>query len=194
MKDLGEPKFFLGIEFSKSKRGIHMCQRKYTLELVFELGVSSGKPTSTPMEFNHKLTSVEFDKIVKVSNENDPQLVDKGLGLFMPINGNNKLTAYCDSDWGSYVESRKSVTRYLVKFGEALISWKSKKQNIVSRSSTEAEFKSMATIVAEVTWLTGPYKELGVTVTLPFQMFCDSKAAIQIATHPIFHKTSEKVM
>lgn len=78
MKDLGEPKFFLGIEFSKSKRGIHMCQRKYALELVSEPGISSSKLTSTPMKFNHKLTSVEFDKIVKVSNENDPQLVDKG--------------------------------------------------------------------------------------------------------------------
>ncbi|XP_049375691.1 uncharacterized mitochondrial protein AtMg00240-like [Solanum verrucosum] len=64
-----------------------------------------------------------------------------GLGLLMPAEDTTKLTAYCDSDWGACMETRRSVTGFLVKFGEGLISWKSKKQEIVLRSSAEAEFR-----------------------------------------------------
>ncbi|XP_019228108.1 PREDICTED: uncharacterized protein LOC109209314 [Nicotiana attenuata] len=62
MKDLGELKYFFGIDFSRSQEGIVMCQMKYALELVSELGLAGGKPAATPLEFNHKLTSIEFDK------------------------------------------------------------------------------------------------------------------------------------
>ncbi|XP_019259863.1 PREDICTED: uncharacterized protein LOC109237924 [Nicotiana attenuata] len=61
---------------------------------------------------------------------------------------------------------RKSVTGYLVKFGNSLISWKSKKQNTVSRSLAKAEFRSMASTVAEVSWLVGLFKELGIQIQL----------------------------
>lgn len=81
-----------------------------------------------------------------------------GLGLFMPAEATTQLTDYCDSDWGACLETRRSITGYLVKFGEGLISWKSKKQEIVSRSSAEAEFRSMATCATEVTWLIGLFK------------------------------------
>lgn len=66
-----------------------------------------------------------------------------GLGLFMPAKNSNQLSAYCDSDWGACLETRRSVTGYLVKFGGALVSWKANKQETVSRSSAEAEFRSM---------------------------------------------------
>uniref|UniRef100_A0A3Q7IIM1 Reverse transcriptase Ty1/copia-type domain-containing protein n=1 Tax=Solanum lycopersicum TaxID=4081 RepID=A0A3Q7IIM1_SOLLC len=72
-----------------------------------------------------------------------------GLGLLMPTDNTTQLTAFCDSDWGACMETRRSVTGYLVKLGEGLISWKSKKQETVSRSSAEAEFRSMAACAAE---------------------------------------------
>ncbi|XP_070007422.1 secreted RxLR effector protein 161-like [Nicotiana tabacum] len=71
------------------------------------------------------------------------------------------------------VALRKSITGYLVKFGNALVFWKSKKQDIVARNSAEEEFRSMTSVVAELTWLTGLYKELGVEVQLqpiPYSM------------------------
>lgn len=71
-----------------------------------------------------------------------------GLGLFMPAKRTNQLHAYCDSDWGACLETRRSVTGYIVQFGGALISWKSKKQETISRSSTEAEFRSMVACIA----------------------------------------------
>ncbi|XP_015167207.1 uncharacterized mitochondrial protein AtMg00810-like [Solanum tuberosum] len=87
-----------------------------------------------------------------------------GLGLLVPSQSSELLTTYCDSDWGTCVQTRKSVTGYLVKFGYAIVSWKSKKQETVARSSAEAEFRSMDSTVAEITWLIGLYKELGVNI------------------------------
>ncbi|XP_019223652.1 PREDICTED: uncharacterized protein LOC109205399 [Nicotiana attenuata] len=114
-----------------------------------------------------------------------------GLGLLMPAESTDKLVAYCDFDWGSCIESRRSVTRYLVKFGNALVSWKSKKQMTVSRSSAEAEFRSMASCAAEVTWMIGLFKELGVKIQQPISLICDSKATIQIAANPLFHERTK---
>jgi len=247
MKDLGELKFFLGIEFSRSSKGILMTQRKYALELVSETGLGGAKPVHTPLELNKKLTNVQYDELVPGSKtEGDELLTDPtqyqrlvgrllyltmtrpdlaftaqvlsqfmhspkqshmeatlravryikespGLGLLMPTEQTTQLTAYCDSDWGACLETRKSVTGYLVKFGGDLISWKSKKQGTVSRSSAEAEFRSMAACAAEVTWLIGLYKELGVSLTLPIKMVCDSKAAIQIAANLIFHERTKHI-
>lgn len=63
MKDLGPLKYFLGIELVRSESGIHLCQRKYSLELIVELGLSSVKPCKTLMEVNLKLTSTEYDNL-----------------------------------------------------------------------------------------------------------------------------------
>ncbi|XP_075092495.1 secreted RxLR effector protein 161-like [Nicotiana tabacum] len=60
-------------------------------------------------------------------------------GLLMPAERADKLIAYCDSDWASCIESRRPATGYLVKFGNALVSWKSKKQITVSKSSAEVD-------------------------------------------------------
>ena len=70
MKDLGELKYFLGIEFSRNADGVLMNQRKYALGLVSELGLAGCKPASTPLEFNHKLTSIVFDECIGINTEN----------------------------------------------------------------------------------------------------------------------------
>ena len=67
MKDLGELKFFLGIEFSRSSEGILMTQRKYALELISDSGLGGAKLAGTPLEVNKKLTSLQYDE--QVSNE-----------------------------------------------------------------------------------------------------------------------------
>ncbi|XP_019257810.1 PREDICTED: uncharacterized protein LOC109236033 [Nicotiana attenuata] len=61
IKSLGELKFFLGIEFARSREGIIMNQRKYTLELIAEMGLGGAKPSGSPLEPNQKLTSADYD-------------------------------------------------------------------------------------------------------------------------------------
>ncbi|CAL2264850.1 unnamed protein product [Prunus armeniaca] len=55
MKDLGDLKYFLGIEVARSKTGIFLSQRKYVMDLLTETGMFGCKPADTPIEMNHKL-------------------------------------------------------------------------------------------------------------------------------------------
>ncbi|XP_019246328.1 PREDICTED: uncharacterized protein LOC109225979 [Nicotiana attenuata] len=88
-----------------------------------------------------------------------------GQGILMASGHTWELTCWCDSDWAACPNTKRSVTGYVIKFGSSLVSWKSKKQQIVSMSSTEAEYRSMAAATAEIIWLLGLFKDLGVKIT-----------------------------
>jgi len=77
MKDFGELRFFLSIEFARSNKGILMYQRKYTLELLSELGLGAAKHASTPIDYNLKLTSKQFDDHVKTMKPGDDPPTDQ---------------------------------------------------------------------------------------------------------------------
>lgn len=74
-----------------------------------------------------------------------------------------------------------------------MISWKSKKQNTVSKSSAEAEYRSMEKAIAQIIWLIGLYEELGMQLKLPVKLYCNSKAALQITANPIYHERTKHI-
>lgn len=82
---------------------------------------------------------------------------------------------------------------YLVKLGNSIISWKSKKQYTVSKSSAEAEYKSMAAVVSEIIWLVGVLKELNIVIDTLVKLYCDNKSTIQINVNPIFHERTKHI-
>lgn len=85
------------------------------------------------------------------------------------------------------------MSGFLVKHGETLLSWKSKKQNVVSRSSAEAEYRSMANVVSELVWIIALLKELGNEVEQPAVVYSDSKVALQISANPVFHERTKHI-
>ena len=78
------------------------------------------------------------------------------------------------------------MSGWLVFLGHSPISWKTKKQDIVSRSSAEAEYQFMAAATCELKWLKGVLS-LGVHHPKVFPFFCDSQSALHIAKIPGFH-------
>lgn len=116
-----------------------------------------------------------------------------GLGLLMSSEKDIKLTGYCDADWAACPNTKRSVTGYILKLGNSLIAWKSKKQATISRSSAEAQYRSLAGLTTEVVWVNNLAKELGIKIEGPVSVYCDSKAAIQIAANPAFHERTKYI-
>ncbi|CAM8941955.1 unnamed protein product [Rhodiola kirilowii] len=114
-------------------------------------------------------------------------------GLFYPAHQTLLLQAYCDADWGACPITRRSVTWYSVLLGNCLISWKTKKQTVVSRSSTEAEYRAMAQALCELVWLTRLLNDFQVQTPLLIPLHCDSNATLDIAKNPVFHERTKHV-
>lgn len=103
------------------------------------------------------------------------------------------LKSFCDLDWASCPDSRKSVTGYIVLIGDNLVSWKSKKQETISLSSAETEYRSLRKVVGELVWLQRLFTELTIPATGPFQVFCDSRSALHITHNHVFHKRTKHI-
>ncbi|XP_020553462.1 uncharacterized protein LOC110012826 [Sesamum indicum] len=112
-------------------------------------------------------------------------------GPFFPSSNNLKLKAYCDANCGTCQTIRKSLTEFCIFLGYSLISWKTKKQTTVARSSAEAEYRSMASTTCEVTWIMYLLNHLGIPVVKPIPFFCENRVAIQIATNLVFHERTK---
>ncbi|KAJ0887750.1 putative RNA-directed DNA polymerase [Helianthus annuus] len=114
-----------------------------------------------------------------------------GCGLLFKKDDKLGLVGFVDSDWAKCLSTRKSVTGYCVYLGGSLVSWKSKKQSTVSRSTGEAEYRAMCSATCEIMWLLNLLREVGVNCELPVKLYCDSKAAISIAANPVFHEKTK---
>ena len=85
------------------------------------------------------------------------------------------------------------MTSYCVFLGDALVSWRSKKQNIVSRLSAEAEYREMATTTCVLTWILHLLQDLHVKHDKPVLLYYDNQAALPIAANPVFHERSKHI-
>jgi len=114
-------------------------------------------------------------------------------GLFFPSGSEIQLNAFSDSDWAGCPDTRRSVTGWCMFLGDSLISWKSKKQDRVSKSSTESEYRAMSTACSEIVWLRGLLTEIGFPQSNPTPLHADNTSAIQIATNPVYHERTKHI-
>ncbi|KAL2240879.1 UNVERIFIED_CONTAM: UDP-glycosyltransferase 1 [Sesamum indicum] len=124
IKDLGDARYFLGLEIARGSSSLYIAQTKYILDIVK------------------------------------------------------------DTDWASCLDSRRSLTGYCIFLGDALVSWKTKKQSTISRSTAEFEYRSLASTVCELRWVSYILSNFDIPVTLPIDLFCDNKAALHILANP----------
>jgi len=97
------------------------------------------------------------------------------------------LQAYSDVDWACDPNDRRSVSSSIVFVGSNPISWASKKQHIVSRSSTEAEYRTLAIVAAELAWIRQLLCDIHIPLHIPPIIHCDNLSAISLASNPVFH-------
>lgn len=88
--------------------------------------------------------------------------------------------------------TRRSTSGYCVFVGDSLISWKTKKQKNVAGSSSEAEYKSMATATCELTWLRFLFHDLQVFLG-PVKLFYDNQASVHITANPVYHECTKHI-
>jgi len=85
-----------------------------------------------------------------------------GKGLLFAKHSHLRVEAYTDADWAEFVTDRRSTSGYFTFVGGNLVTWRSKKQNVVARSSVEAEFRAMAQGICEVLWVKSLLKDIGI--------------------------------
>lgn len=233
IKDLGDAKYFLGLEIARSPQGMYISQHKYALDLISEAGLMGSKPASAPMLRSHNLKGskstlmTDPDKFrrligrllylgftrpdINYATQQLSQFMhnpyechwqaalyilrylksDPARGLFYPVQSSVSLTAYSDADWAACKDTRRSISGYCVFFGKCLISCKAKKQTTISRSSTEAEYRSLSSTVCELLWISYLLHDLHISFSSPIPLFCDSQAAIHITANPVFHERTK---
>ncbi|RVX11419.1 Retrovirus-related Pol polyprotein from transposon TNT 1-94 [Vitis vinifera] len=209
VKDLGNLKYFLGMEVARSRKGIVVSQRKYILDLLKETGMLGCKPIDTPMDSQKKLgiekesTPVDrgrYQRLVGRLIYLSHTRPDIGFavsavrkGLFFRKTENRDTEVYSDADWAGNIIDRRSTSGYCSFVWGNLVTWRSKKQSVVARSSAEAEYRALAQGICEGIWIKRVLSELGQTSSSPILMMCDNQAAISIAKNPVHHDRTKHV-
>ncbi|GAU46782.1 hypothetical protein TSUD_351810 [Trifolium subterraneum] len=114
-----------------------------------------------------------------------------GRGLFFPRQSPLQLLGFADADWANCADTRRSTSGYCFFIGSSLISWRAKKQNTVSRSSSEAEYRSLSFASCELQWIVYLLKDLSIDCERPPVLYCDNQSAIHIASNPVFHERTK---
>jgi transposase InsO family protein len=116
-----------------------------------------------------------------------------GKGIIFSNNKHMRIEGYTDADWAGCLDDRRSTSGYCIFFGGNLVSWRSKKQSVVARSTAEAELRSMASGLCELMWLKILLTELQLHDGSPLQLYCDNQATINVVNNPVHHDRTKHI-
>ncbi|KAF2318442.1 hypothetical protein GH714_007700 [Hevea brasiliensis] len=168
MKDLGPLHHFLGIQIQSTDSGLQLNQTRYAYSILERAQMVDCQPMPTPLVQRH-------DAVTDPTPVADPTFF-RGL-----------------VDWAGCPTTRRSTTGYCTFLGCNIISWCAKKQHTVARSSTEAEYRSMAHTAAELTWLGYLLQDLQIYPKQPPILYGDNLSALHLTVNPVLHSRSKHV-
>ncbi|XP_038994318.1 uncharacterized mitochondrial protein AtMg00810-like [Hibiscus syriacus] len=163
-KDLGNLRYFLGMEVARSREGIVINQRKYIIDLLSEIGMTNCKLSETPMEVNLKLSKDGTCIVSQYMNDPREEYLEAvnrifrylkmtpGHGLIFRKHEDRTIKSFSDSSCVRELTDRRSITGYCSFVWGNLVTWRSKKQSAVSRSIAEVEYRAIALGMCEGIW------------------------------------------
>ncbi|KAL8137526.1 hypothetical protein V2J09_003527 [Rumex salicifolius] len=114
-------------------------------------------------------------------------------GIYISSTSPLTFKAYSDADWAGDKDDYVSTTGYVLYLGSTPVSWSSRKQKSIARSSTEAEYKALADTSAEVLWVLSLLGELGHTPPAAPVIYCDNLGATNLSANPVFHSRMKHI-
>jgi hypothetical protein len=115
------------------------------------------------------------------------------LGIRYRRGGEGSLVGFADSDYAGDVDDRKSTSGYVFMLGTGAVSWSSKKQPVVTLSTTEAEFIAAASCACQGVWLRRILEKLGHVQGISTTIYCDNSSAIKLSKNPVLHGRSKHI-
>ncbi|GJV31628.1 ribonuclease H-like domain-containing protein [Tanacetum coccineum] len=205
IKDLGLLKYFLGIEVIRSDKDLCLTQRKYCLELLKDYGLLGCKQVSTPMVPNSVLSYEPTDDDPLLDNITGYQ---KLLGKLIYLTYTRPDIAYfvhcLAQHMHSHLSSALNVLRYLKgALGKGIrYQYPDIRDTICGYSDADwakclktrksvTEYRSLSSATCEIIWIQKLPMDLKAKATLPVDLFCDNKPALQLAVNPVFHERSK---
>nr|KYP35216.1 Copia protein [Cajanus cajan] len=210
MTDLGKLSYFLGMEFTESKKGILVHQSNYAKEVLKKFRISECNATTTLVEANCSRPDIYFGVGLLSRFMEKPKAshfavarrimryirgtIDYGILLPNAKHQNGgELVGYSDSDWAGDKDGCRSTSGYVFLMGKSPISWSSKLQHVVALSSCEAEYIYATYKACQALWLESLVKQILARPEKAMTLKIDNKSAINLAKNPIHHGRSKHV-
>ena len=114
-------------------------------------------------------------------------------GLCFDGQEGSELIGYSDSDWAGDLDTRRSTSGYMFQIGGATISWCSKRQLTVARSSTEAEYVALSAAAQECIWLRRLLTDFMLGDDKPTTLYEDNTGALELSKNPKFHNRTKHI-
>ncbi|GKC97207.1 ribonuclease H-like domain-containing protein [Tanacetum coccineum] len=105
----------------------------------------------------------------------------------------SQLIAYSDADWAGCPATRRFTSGYCVFLGDNLLTWSSKRQDTLSRSSAEAEYRGVANVVAETSWIRNLLRELHTPLFIATLVYRDNVSAVYMFANPVQHQRTKHI-
>ncbi|WRX26838.1 Reverse transcriptase [Theobroma cacao] len=114
------------------------------------------------------------------------------LGIWYPRESSFSLVGYSEADFASSKTDRKSTSGTCQFLGNMLVSWSSKKQNLVALSTAKAEYVSLGNCYAQILWIKQQLKDYGMSMN-NIPIYCDNKSVINISKNPVQHSRTKHI-